>query len=88
MYIAGPRIGIPRRNDRHRDGYHHNLAIRSGIDIPSFLGSLSIFTLGKLGSHNRRKLWNGAILGWELGQARAGRRVRFQAITTEITVEA
>jgi urea carboxylase len=46
------------------------LAIRGGIDVPTYLGSRSTFTLGKFGGHGGRSLIAGDVL--HVGAAQGG----------------
>jgi len=43
-------------------GLRTYLAVRGGIDVPSYLGSASTFTLGKFGGHAGRALVDGDVL--------------------------
>lgn len=52
-------------------GVRAYIAVRGGIDVPSYLGSKSTFTLGKFGGHGGRVLMTGDVLhiGKETGSA-------------------
>ncbi len=43
-------------------GVRAYIAVRGGIDVPSYLGSKSTFTLGKFGGHGGRVLMTGDVL--------------------------
>lgn len=49
------------------DGLRAYLLVRCGLDVRSFLGSTTTFTLGKFGGHDGRALRTGDVLGWHRG---------------------
>jgi urea carboxylase len=54
-------------------GVRAYIAVRGGIDVPSYLGSKSTFTLGKFGGHGGRVLMTGDVL--HVGNAQVGAEI-------------
>lgn len=60
--IEVPAGGVLRIGTAEGPGMRVFLAVRGGIDVPSYLGSASTFTLGGFGGHGGRALVAGDVL--------------------------
>ncbi|SDZ42377.1 urea carboxylase [Herbiconiux ginsengi] len=60
--IEVPAGGMLRLGTAAGPGIRSYLAVRGGIDVPSYLGSTSTFTLGGFGGHGGRALVAGDVL--------------------------
>jgi urea carboxylase len=58
------RSGAILRLDTATEGVRAYIAIRGGIDVPTYLNSRSTFILGKFGGHAGRTLRSGDMLHW------------------------